>query len=125
MAGQDEQRRFQLQLPEELAGGVYANFLRAWHTGHEFTLDFAVTQPARSVEDADGSRVTEVPCRVTARVKVPPTLVFDIIRTLSDNLSKYEDQHGPVERPGGQGPAFPPDDLTGGPDGGDAGPGEG
>ena len=37
---------FNLQVPPELEGGVYANFLGVWHTGYEFTLDFAVIQPA-------------------------------------------------------------------------------
>ncbi len=38
---------FDVRVPGELEAGAYANFMAVWHTPHEFTLDFAVTQPAQ------------------------------------------------------------------------------
>jgi hypothetical protein len=88
---------FNVQLPSELEGGAYANFLSVWHTGHEFTLDFAVTQPA-IVPDNPQEAVT-VPCRVVARVKIPPSLIFDIMRALNENMTTYESTFGEIQRP--------------------------
>lgn len=87
--------RYQLQIPPGQEGGVYANTLAVWHTGHEFTLDFAVTLPSRE-DDAGG---TIVPCSVVARVKIPPTLAFDIIKTLNENMTRYEEKYGEIKRP--------------------------
>ncbi len=81
---------FEMQVPEDQAAGVYANFLGVWHTAHEFTLDFAVTQPASLAQTQDGQTVTRVPCQVVTRVKVPPTVLFDFLRTLNENLSNWE-----------------------------------
>ena len=72
---------FNVQVPPDLEGGTYANFLGVWHTGHEFTLDFAVTQPADVPEDE--SEPVTIPSRVVARVKIPPSLIFDIMRSLN------------------------------------------
>lgn len=92
---------FQIRVPDELEAGAYANFLSVWHTGHEFTLDFCVTLPPQTEQDPEtGQAVVAVPARVSARVKVPPTLAFDIIRALNDNLGKYEDKFGLIRKPG-------------------------
>jgi hypothetical protein len=52
---------FEVQIPPEQEGGAYANFLSVWHTGHEFTLDFAVTQPTRETDM--GAMVVPCPAR--------------------------------------------------------------
>jgi uncharacterized protein DUF3467 len=90
---------FQIMLPPELEGGVYANFLAAWHTAYEFTLDFSATQPPQA---ADADDAVNVPCRVVARVKIPVTLVFDVIRALNEQMTKYESEFGEIRRPRGE-----------------------
>jgi uncharacterized protein DUF3467 len=92
---------FQIVIPPELEGGVYANFLAAWHTAHEFTLDFSATQPPQA--SPEGDEALNIPCRVVARVKIPITLVFDVIRALNEQMTNYESQFGEIRRPGGQG----------------------
>jgi len=86
---------FAIEVPEPRADGVYANFLTAWHTSHEFTFDFSVTEPPRQVGDD-----LVVPVRVVARVKIPPTLVFDLIQTINNNLSRYEARYGKIPSSG-------------------------
>jgi Protein of unknown function (DUF3467) len=92
----------EVNVPEDLKPGVYANGAMVWHTPYEFTLDFFATQP----RPPDSS---SVPCHVTARVKIPPTVVFELLRALNDNMTKYEAQFGeirrvrPVDRGGGGG----------------------
>ena len=107
---QNQNVHFDLRVPPELEGGVYSNFLGVWHTAHEFTLDFSATLPAEAPEMTDAAAAMHVPCRVTARVKVPPTLVFDIIRALNENLTGYEEKFGAIRRPGGEEPLYIPDE---------------
>lgn len=96
MEGSSQQ--FQLQVPPELAGGVYANVVGVWHTPHEFTIDFAVTMPPAQTEEG-----VLVPCQVVSRVKISPTLIFDLMRTLNENMTRYEKALGEIRRPGDAG----------------------
>jgi hypothetical protein len=106
---QEPSVRFEMSIPEGDLGGVYSNFLGVWHTPHEFTLDFAVTQQTVADTDDDGNPVMRVPCQVVARVRVPPTVVFDLLRTINENLSTYEANFGAIQRP--ESPdVYPPDE---------------
>ena len=93
-------QQLQVQVPEEVQGGVYANMAAVWHTPYEFTLDFAVLQPP-SV-DADGHSV--VPARVVARVKFPPSQIFQLLQAINSNMTMYEQQYGAIAEPGAQPP---------------------
>jgi hypothetical protein len=90
---------FQLNVPPELEGGSYANLLSVWHTAHEFTLDFSATQPAQPVNPDDPASGVLIPCRVVARIRIAPTLVFDVIRALNENMTRYEDKYGSINPP--------------------------
>ena len=90
-----------LQVPDNMAAGVYSNVVRVWHTGYEFTLDFAVTQPVKSATFDDRPGMQVVPARVVARVKIPPALMFELMQALSTNERLYEEKFGSIERPGG------------------------
>jgi hypothetical protein len=96
---------FAIDLPSDLEGGVYANVLAAWHSAYEFTLDFASTGPVRPREAGDPMAGYEVPCRVVSRVKIPVALVFDVIRTLNEEMTKYEAEFGEIRRPQQRGSA--------------------
>ena len=86
----------ELRVDEEVEAGAYANLLSVWHSQHEFTLDFAATLPAQPGPDGDVVQ----PARVVARVKLPPTVVFSVLRALNENLTAYEASYGPVKEPG-------------------------
>lgn len=90
---------FEVQVSPELETGAYANFLSVWHSAHEFTFDFSVTQPPIPQNPEDPASPVTVPCRVVARLKIPPTLVFDIMRALNENMSGYEGTFGEIRRP--------------------------
>ena len=97
-----------------MEAGVYANGLAIWHTPHEFTFDFFVSsQPPVEARNAEGELVIRAPHRQVARVRVPPTSVFDIIRTISQNLALYEQKFGPIRTPSSEGPLYPPDEPGG------------
>ena len=93
---QPQQVGFAMHVPDDLRAGRYANMLGVWHSPHEFTLDFAVTGPAVPTEDGQAT----VPCDVVARIKVAPSLVFDLLRALNENMGRYEAQFGEIRRPG-------------------------
>lgn len=90
---------FEVQVPPDLEGGIYANFLNVWHSPYEFTFDFAVTQPAISQNPEDPQSPVTVPCRVVARLKIPPALMFDIMRAINQNMTGYEQTFGEINRP--------------------------
>jgi hypothetical protein len=98
---------FEIQVPGDLEVGEYANFLAVWHSPHDFTLDFAVTGQAQPNEDGNVS----VPCRVVARIKIPPTVAEDMLQALATNVTRYEDVAGPIRKPG---ETLPPRQSSGG-----------
>jgi hypothetical protein len=94
-----------------LEAGSYANALAIWHTAHEFTFDFLVTSsPPQPVRGDNGEQVIRAPHRLVARVRVPPTAVFDIIRTINENLTMYEQRFGQIRQPGAEPPLYPPEE---------------
>jgi len=100
MAAQEPSVRFEMSIAEGDVVGVYSNFLGVWHTAHEFTLDFAATQPPQPADPENPDAGGVVPSRIVARVKIPVTVVFDVIRALNDNMTQYEEQFGEIQRPG-------------------------
>ncbi len=109
---QSPEKSFAFQVPDDLTGGVYSNVVAVWHTPYEFTLDFAVMLPAQQVAGSDGNaQVT--PCRVVSRVKIPPAVVFELMRALSVNERLYEQRIGPIPRPGRQDDQTSPPDRPG------------
>jgi hypothetical protein len=86
---------FEFHVSDELAGGAYANAVSIWHTQHEFTLDFCSSLPATQEESG---QVT-VPFRVVARVKLPVSVIFDLLKAINENMTKYEDAFGQISGP--------------------------
>jgi hypothetical protein len=72
----------------EHIGGAYANAFHVWHTEHEFTLDFGVSQPAELA-----------PVHAVARIRLPTTLLFDVLKMLNDDLAVYEKKWGEIPSP--------------------------
>lgn len=94
-----QRQNFEIQVPLEIEAGSYANMLSVWHSPFEFTLDFSVTLPP-TLEDADTDEPTvNVPCRVVSRVKLPPTVMFDVLRALNENMTRFESTYGMIQRP--------------------------
>jgi hypothetical protein len=105
--GPPQHTEFEIQVPPELEAGSYANFLMVWHTPHEFTLDFAVMQPSQPPQPDQS--VVKVPCRVVTRLRVPPTVMLEVLHAMNENLNRYQSMFGEVRRPGGgeSGPSVP------------------
>ena len=84
------EQRIHMNMPPELAAGVYADFVRAWHTKDAFVLDFAnLVEPPRAEDDAVLLNAT-----VVARVRIPPAQVFELMKALEQQLSAWEKETG-------------------------------
>jgi len=82
--------RIQLNLPVDRAGGVYADFVRAWHTRDGFILDFAAyTDPPIRDETVDDIVQQST---VVSRVRIPPNQVFELMKALEAQLSLWESE---------------------------------
>jgi hypothetical protein len=72
-----------IDFPKELLGGVYSNNMVVAHTKEEFIMDFLMLAPPSGT--------------VAARVIVSPGHMKRIVKALSENLGKYEEQFGRIE----------------------------
>ena len=90
--------QFRVDVAQEDQGGVYANLLAVWHTPHEFTLDFCGMQQGQPADPEDETSPVVVPCRVVSRVRIPVSVVFDVLRALNQNMTRYEETFGPIKR---------------------------
>jgi hypothetical protein len=71
-----------VRVPEQIAGGVYANSMMVHHTPAEFIMDFTMVVAGNG--------------QVVARVVTSPTHMKHILEALADNVRKYEAAHGPI-----------------------------
>ena len=84
------EQQIQVKMPKELAGGNYADFIRAWHTSDAFILDFATfTEPPRAADDK-----VILDAVVVSRVRIPPSQVFELMKALEQQLSAWERETG-------------------------------
>ena len=79
-----------IRMPEDQAGGVWANFAGVHHSDHEFTIDFVRLDYSSASEEGVMQGV------VVARV-VSPLFVRQLITALEDNWSKYAKKAMPRE----------------------------
>ena len=76
-------RELKLEVDKETARGRYANVAIIAHTKDEFILDFALAYPGQS--PVVGSRVITSPQHAKA-----------LLRSLEDNVRKYETRFGTI-----------------------------
>jgi Protein of unknown function (DUF3467) len=102
----------QMQLPETMELGVFADFANVWHTPNTFVLDFlAVKVPIHpAVDPGTGAAIEGAPgileTRVAARVRIPPEQIFPLVAILQQQGSQWLAEQGRSE---------PPADWTSGP----------
>lgn len=83
-----------IELPEDIAEGIYSNLAIISHSHSEFVLDFIRLMP-------------NIPkAKVKARIVLTPQHAKRLLKALSDNVNKYESQFGAIQDP--EPPQFPP-----------------
>lgn len=76
-----------LDIDRETAKGRYANMAVISHTQNEFLIDFALLQP-------------QGPALVVARVITSPRHAKAFLRSLAENIRRYEATFGPIAEEG-------------------------
>jgi hypothetical protein len=78
------QNQINIELPEEVAEGIYSNLAIISHSHSEFVVDFVRMMP-------------NVPkAKVKARVILTPQHAKRLLRALADNVKKFESQFGVI-----------------------------
>lgn len=83
----ENKQQLNIELPEEIAEGIYANLAIIGHSQSEFIVDFVRIMP-------------NVPkAKVKSRVIITPQHAKRFAKALIDNINKYEVQHGKIVEP--------------------------
>ncbi|MCK5833551.1 DUF3467 domain-containing protein [bacterium] len=80
-------RQIQIELPPDVAEGIYANFAVITHSPSEFVIDFA-----RMVPGAPKAKVQ-------GRIIMTPMNAKMLLKALGDNIEKFEKQFGEIKTP--------------------------
>ncbi|HHS95495.1 MAG TPA: DUF3467 domain-containing protein [Phaeodactylibacter sp.] len=76
--------KLNIELPEDVAEGIYSNLAIISHSNHEFIIDFIRLMP-------------NVPkAKVKSRIILTPQHAKRLLHALADNIKKFESQHGAV-----------------------------
>jgi hypothetical protein len=91
-----------VDIPAEVRRGVYANSFNIWFSPYEFAFDWSVADEVEPEDPDDPSSPLRIPIMGVARVRLPTSLVFDVLRDLNQAMTRYESIFGEIRRPGAQ-----------------------
>lgn len=83
----NEQKGLQLELPQDVAQGQYANFAIITHSSSDFIIDFARVLPGLPK------------AQVKSRVILAPEHAKRLLGALQENIMRYERQFGAIKMP--------------------------
>jgi hypothetical protein len=96
---ENKQQGLQLELPQEVAQGEYANFAIITHSSSDFIVDFARVLPG-------------VPkAQVKSRVILAPEHAKRLLAALQENIMRYEKEFGTIRIPSQEPRTIAPFDL--------------
>ena len=84
---QNAQGQMQIELPQDVAQGEYANFAIITHSSSDFVIDFARVLPGLSK------------AMVKNRVILAPEHAKRLLGALQENVVRYEREFGPIKIP--------------------------
>lgn len=79
--------QLQIELPQEIAQGEYANFAIITHSSSDFIVDFARVLPGLPK------------AQVKSRVILAPEHAKRLLGALQENIVRYEREFGPIKIP--------------------------
>ena len=99
MENKEQQQQISIDLPSDVADGIYSNLAIISHSNAEFILDFVRMMPG-------------VPkAKVMSRIILTPEHAKKLLMALQDNVQKYEQHNGPIKETN----TFPLPNLGSGP----------
>ena len=84
---ENKQGQLQIELPQDVAQGEYANFAIITHSSSDFVIDFARVLPGLPK------------AQVKSRVVLAPEHAKRLLAALQENIVKYERDFGPIKIP--------------------------
>ncbi|HNV49908.1 MAG: DUF3467 domain-containing protein [Bacteroidales bacterium] len=82
---QASQNKLNIELPEDVAEGVYSNLAIITHSRSEFIIDFVKMLPG-------------IPkAKVKSRIILTPQHAKRLLKALQDNVRKFESMHGELK----------------------------
>ena len=82
-----QQGQLQIELPQDVAQGEYANFAIITHSSSDFVVDFARVLPGLPK------------AQVKSRVILAPEHAKRLLGALQENIVRYEREFGPIKIP--------------------------
>lgn len=82
-----QQNQLELELPQDVAQGEYANFAIITHSSSDFVLDFARVLPGMPK------------AQVKSRVILAPEHAKRLLGALQENIMRYEREFGQIQIP--------------------------
>lgn len=81
----ENQNQINIELSEDVSGGIYSNLAVITHSNSEFIVDFIQMMPG-------------VPkAKVKSRIILTPQHAKRLYRALKDNIAKFESMHGAIK----------------------------
>jgi len=84
MADEVKKQQINIEIPEDIAEGIYSNLAIITHSNSEFVIDYVKVMPG--VANA----------KVKARILLTPQHAKRLLRALGDNIKKFEAAHGQI-----------------------------
>ena len=85
MADKNEKKQVTIELPEDIAQGVYTSLVIVNHSQTEFVLDFISMMPGMPK------------AKVKSRIILTPPHAKRLLAVLDENVKKYESQFGEIK----------------------------
>lgn len=82
---QNPQNQINVELPEDVADGIYSNLAIITHSNSEFVVDFIKMLPGLPK------------AKVKSRIILTPQHAKRLLMALKDNISKFEAAHGNIK----------------------------
>lgn len=79
------EKQINIELPEDVADGVYSNLAIITHSNSEFVVDFIRIMPGAPR------------AKVKSRIILTPQHAKRLVKALEDNIAKYESIHGKIK----------------------------
>jgi len=96
----NQQQGLQIELPQEVAQGQYANFAIITHSSSDFVLDFARVLPGLPKS------------QVKSRVIMAPEHAKRLLGALQENIMRYEREFGQIKIPNQEPRTIAPFNIT-------------
>lgn len=87
MSEEKNNNQLNIELPQDVADGIYANLAIIAHSSSEFVLDFIRVVP------------NTPKAKVKSRIIMSPEHAKRLLGALQENLAKYEQQYGEIKFP--------------------------